>query len=534
MKNTQQPEVLIVGAGFAGMYALHRLQRLGYAAIVFEAGDDVGGTWFWNRYPGARCDVESIDYSYSFDQDLEQDWTWSERYPSQPELLAYARHVATRFELYDNIYFGTEITAADWDETTHRWTLTTTAGDTYCAPFCMMATGALSIPNIPEIPGLDTFAGKLVTTFDWPEELSDFTGERVGVVGTGSSGVQVIPEIAQTAEQLYVFQRTPSYSLPSVNRPLTSEESAAVKRNYPARRAAARDSFDGLPIDNSGLSACEVSERKRDAMYQEAYDNGAPFEFQSIFTDQLTDIDANTTAADFVAKTIEARVHDADTARTLIPTSYPIGTRRLCIDTDYYETFNRSHVTLVDLLDSPIDHIDSTAVVIDTTRYELDTLVLATGFDAVTGALNRIDIRGRHGQLLRDKWAAEISSYLGLMAHGFPNLFTISGPLSPSVLSNMMVTIEHHVAWITDCIDHLLRHDISHIEATAQAEAEWSQHAKAVADNTLYPLTDSWYMGANVEGKSHQLLPYAGGVGAYRRMTHEIAADNYRGFQLRS
>lgn len=534
MTTIKQPDVLIVGAGWAGMYALHRLRRLGYTALILEAGSDVGGTWYWNRYPGARCDIESTHYSYSFDEDLQQEWTWTERYPSQPELLAYAHHVAERFDLRKDIHFDTQVTNADWDPTNEYWTLATQDGENYSAPFCIMATGPLSAPKSPEISGLDSFSGSVLNTSNWPEDVSDFSKQRVAVIGTGSSGIQVIPEIAKTAEQLYVLQRTASYSLPAHNRPLKSDEIATAKEQYPELRNAARESFDGLAIPNRGLSAFDVVEEERDEIYQEVYAKGAPFEFQGTFTDQMTDIAANQTAAEFVAGKIEQRVDDPATAEALTPSTYPIATRRLCIDTDYYETFNRSNVKLIDLLSDPIDRVTEAGIKTEDHQYDVDTIVLATGFDAITGALNRIEIRGNNGQLLRDKWRDHISSYLGLMVNGFPNMFTVTGPLSPSVLSNMMVSLEHHVEWITDCIDYLSRKQVTTIEPTIEAELDWSKHANDVAEGTLFPQSDSWYMGANVEGKSRQMLPYVGGVGHYRQITNKIAAAGYRGFELHS
>lgn len=534
MTQQQSPDVLIVGAGWAGMYALQRLRSLGLSALVLEAGEDVGGTWYWNRYPGARCDVESLHYSYSFDNELQQEWTWTERYAAQPELLAYARHVAGRYDLRKDIHFGVRVTAAEFDEARHQWTLSTSDGQSYSARYCIMATGVLSVPKTPEIPGLDTFQGTVLSTFDWPEGEVDFTDQRVAVIGTGSTGIQVIPELAKTAKELLVFQRTPSYSLPAYNRPLTTAEVEETKRDYPALRAAARDSFDGLSIETSGKSALEVGSEEREEIFEAVYQEGSPFKFQATFIDQMTDLEANKKAADFVATKIAERVEDPMTAAALTPSGYPIATRRLCIDTDYYETFNQDNVQLVDLLQNPLVQATEGALETQAAHYPVDTIVLATGFDAITGALSQMNIRGTDGRLLRDKWSERISSYLGLMVHGYPNMFTVTGPLSPSVLSNMMVSIEHHVEWITDCISYLDNKGLSRIEPTAQAEAEWGEHVNEVADGTLFPLADSWYMGANVSGKSRQILPYVGGVGAYRRHTLEVAADDYRGFQLQA
>jgi cation diffusion facilitator CzcD-associated flavoprotein CzcO len=527
-----ETDVVIVGAGWAGMYALHRIRKLGLTAIVLEAGDDVGGTWYWNRYPGARCDVESLHYSYSFDEELQQEWNWTERYAAQPELLSYARHVAERYKLRKDIRFGVRITAADFDEEKSHWTLTDSEGATYTGRYCIMATGVLSAPKTPEIPGLEGFEGNLINTFDWPEGHKDFSGQRVAVIGTGSSGIQVIPEIAKTAQELFVLQRTPSYSLPAKNRALLPEEIETAKRGYAALREAARNSLDGLALENTGKSALEIDAEERERVFSQVYEEGSPFKFQGIFVDQMTNLEANATAAAFAARKIGERVDDPATAATLTPSGYPIATRRLCIDTGYYESFNRPNVTLVDLLKDPLERVSGSAIHTARRSYEVDTIVLATGFDAITGALTIMDIRGVGGILLRQKWQRKISSYLGLMVHGFPNLFTVTGPLSPSVLSNMMVSIEHHVQWITTCIGSLEERKIDRIEASAEAEEAWGQHVNEVADFTLFPMANSWYLGANVPGKSRQILPYVGGVGNYRKLTTQIAADGYRGFSL--
>lgn len=525
-------DVLIVGAGWAGMMALHRMRQLGLRAHIIEAAGDVGGTWYWNRYPGARCDVESIHYSYSFSEELQQEWTWTERYAAQPELLAYARHVADRFGLRQDITFNTRVDSAVFNEQDNTWAVRTNDGATLTARFCIMATGVLSAPKNLDIPGLESFGGEVYNTYDWPENGVDFTGKRVAVIGTGSSGIQTIPEVAKDAEHLYVFQRTPSYSLPAHNRPLTPEEIEAAKRDYPKLRARARGSFDGLLSETTGLSALEVDPQERERIYQEAYKQGLPFQFMSMFTDIPLDQEANATAARFVAKRIRERVGHAPIADALIPTSYPFATRRLCIDTDYYETFTRDNVTLVDLLQDPITTITATGVATSTETYEVDCLILATGFDAITGALSRMDIRGRNGLALKDKWADGARSYLGVAMAGFPNLFTVTGPQSPSVLSNMMVSIEQHVDWITDCLRHLVEHNSDCIEATAEAEEQWVTHVREISEHTLFPLSNSWYLGANVPGKPHVVLPYLGGVGAYRQVATDIAQDGYRGFTL--
>ena len=527
-------DVLIVGAGWAGMMTLYRMRQLGLRAHIIEAAGDVGGTWYWNRYPGARCDVESIHYSYSFSEELQQEWTWTERYAAQPELLAYARHVADRFNLRQDITFNTRVDSAVFNEQDNTWAVRTDDGATLTARFCIMATGVLSAPKALDIPGLDDFAGEVYNTYDWPEGGVDFTGKRVAVIGTGSSGIQTIPEVAEDAEHLYVFQRTPSYSLPAHNRPLTPEEIETTKQDYPKLRARARESFDGLLAETTGLSALEVDPQERERIYHEAYQAGLPFQFMSMFTDIALDQEANATAARFVAERIRERVGHAPIADALIPTSYPFATRRLCIDTNYYETFTRDNVTLVDLLQDPITTITATGVVTGEQAYEVDCIILATGFDAITGALNRMDIRGRDGLTVKEKWADGARSYLGVAMAGFPNLFTVTGPQSPSVLSNMMVSIEQHVDWITDCLRHLVEHDIDCIEATAEAEEQWVTHAREISEHTLFPLSNSWYLGANVPGKPHVVLPYLGGVGAYRQVATEIAQDGYRGFALHS
>jgi cation diffusion facilitator CzcD-associated flavoprotein CzcO len=529
---TTDHDVLIVGAGWAGMMALYRMRQLGLRAHIIEAAGDVGGTWYWNRYPGARCDVESIHYSYSFSEELQQEWTWTERYAAQPELLAYARHVADRFGLRQDITFNTRVDSAVFNGQDNTWTVRTDAGATLTARFCIMATGVLSAPKPLDIPGLESFSGEVYNTYDWPEGGVNFTGKRVAVIGTGSSGIQTIPEVAQDAEHLYVFQRTPSYSLPAHNRPLAADEVEAAKRDYPELRARARESFDGLLAETTGLSALEVDPQERERIYHEAYQKGLPFQFMSMFTDIPLDQEANATAARFVAERIRERVGHAPIADALIPTSYPFATRRLCIDTNYYETFTRDNVTLVDLLQDPITAITATGVTTSTETYEVDCLILATGFDAITGALNRMDIRGRDGLSVKEKWADGARSYLGVAMAGFPNLFTVTGPQSPSVLSNMMVSIEQHVDWITDCLRYLHEHHIDRIEATAEAEEQWVTHAREISEHTLFPLSNSWYLGANVPGKPRVVLPYLGGVGAYRQVASEIAQDGYRGFTL--
>jgi cation diffusion facilitator CzcD-associated flavoprotein CzcO len=534
MNENTNVDVVIVGAGWAGMMALYRMRQLGLSTRVIEAGADVGGTWYWNRYPGARCDVESIHYSYSFSDELQQDWTWSERYAAQPELLAYARHVADRFDLRRDITFNTKVESAVFDEAANTWTVASDRGETLTARFCIMATGVLSAPKQLDIAGAESFRGDIYNTYDWPEEQVDFTGKRVAVIGTGSSGIQAIPEIAREAGHVYVFQRTPSFSLPAFNRPLTATETEEAKSNYARIREQARNSLDGLALDTTDYSALELAKEERDRIYRQVYSEGSPFKFMNMFTDIATNLEANATAAEFVAERIRERVNHSPIADALIPTSYPFATRRLCIDTGYYETFTRDNVSLVDLLREPLETIYDHGITTSSGNYEVDCIVLATGFDAITGALGRLDIRGRDNLGLKDKWADGARSYLGLMVSGFPNLFTVTGPQSPSVLSNMFVSIEQHVEWISDCIAYLVKNDADSIEAAGQAEEEWVDHAREVSEFTLFPLSNSWYLGANVADKPRVVLPYLGGVGNYRRHTTEIAQDGYRGFNIRS
>ena len=527
----RQIDAVIVGAGFAGLYMLHRLRGLGVSAQVYEAGRDVGGTWYWNRYPGARCDVESLDYSYSFSDALQQEWRWTERYASQPEILRYADHVADRFDLRRDIQLETRVTAAVLDEATTRWTVETDRGQRVSAQFCLMATGCLSHAQVPAIAGLETFEGRWYHTGHWPHDGVDFTGQRVGVIGTGSSAIQSIPILARQAAHLFVFQRTPNYSIPARNGPLDPEHERQVKAHYAEFRRQARASRVGFVVERNDQSALAVSPEERQRAYEARWRRGG-LGFSAAFADLLTDQDANDTAAAFFRDRIRATVLDARVAEMLTPRDYPLGTKRLCVDTDYYETFNRDNVTLVDVRRAPIEAITARGLRTQDDVYALDSLVFATGFDAMTGALLSIDIRGRAGQPLREKWAAGPRTYLGLAVAGFPNLFAITGPGSPSVLSNMIVSIEQHVDWIADCIAYLRGRDRRGIEATPDAEAAWVAHVNEVGHATLYPRARSWYMGANVPGKPRVFMPYVGGVPVYRQICEAVAAKGYEGFTL--
>ena len=530
---TRSYDAVIVGAGFGGMYMLHHLRQRGISARVIEAADGVGGTWYWNRYPGARCDVESINYSFSFSPELEQEWRWSEKYSPQPEVLAYANHVADRFDLRKDIEFSTRVDGAVWDDAVGRWTLTTSNGDTISCQHYIMATGCLSHSKMPEVPGVESFEGKTYHTGHWPHEGVDFTGLRVGVIGTGSSAIQSIPLIAQQASHLTVFQRTPNFSMPAGNRQLSDDEVDAVKAVYPEHRAAARISGFGVPIEEPTMSALEATPEERDERFQEGWDQGNLVALLLAFNDIITNKEANDTAAEFIRNKIRSIVKDPQIAEDLCPFDHPVGTKRPCLDTGYYETYNRDNVTLVNLKRSPIECITSTGISTTDGQYEFDAIVFATGFDAMTGALVAVDITGRDGVTLKQKWDAGTRTYLGVAVAGFPNFYTITGPQSPSVFSNMMVSIEQHVDWIGDLIVHMRENDIAVMEATKDAEDFWTQHNTEVGDGTLYPLANSWYMGSNVPGKPRVLMPYIGGVGVYRGECDEIAQDGYRGFSRR-
>jgi cyclohexanone monooxygenase len=527
-----QIDAVVVGAGFAGLYQLYRLRELGLNTRVFDSAGDVGGTWYWNRYPGARCDIESMAYSYSFSSELEQEWTWSERYATQPEILRYANHVADRFDLRRDITFNTKVTSAVYDEAAHTWMVTTDTGETVTAQFVVMATGCLSTANLPSIPGIESFPGRVYHTGRWPHEGVDFTGRRVAVIGTGSSGIQSIPLIAEQAAELTVFQRTPNFTLPAGNRPLSEEEVRERKTRYAEFREELRNTKTGIIKLLTNHGALEVSPEEREVTYQAAWESGILAALTSVFTDTMISEAANETAAEFVRNKIRSIVTDPATAELLCARDYPIGTKRPCLDTDYYATYNNPHVQLVNLRETPIEEITEQGIRTSEQEHEFDAIVFATGFDAMTGALAAIDIRGKQGVALREKWAAGPRNYLGLVSAGFPNLFTVTGPLSPSVLTNMIVSIEHHVDWITDCITHLRDSALTEIDTTTEAENAWTEHVAEIAGGTLWPKAASWYMGANVPGKPRVFMVYLGGVPAYREKCSAVAAEGYAGFTL--
>ena len=529
-------DAVIVGAGFAGMYAIHKLRQQGFNVRSFEAGTGVGGTWYWNRYPGARCDVESMEYSYSFSPELQQEWQWTERYAGQAEILQYANHVADRFKLRDAIQFETRVVSGEFDPATNLWTITPDRGDVVQARFFIMAGGCLSLPRMPDFPGRDSFGGKLYHTGMWPHEGVDFQNMRVGVIGTGSSGVQAIPQIAAQAAHCTVFQRTPNFSLPAFNKAMDPQYERWYKRHYDARREKARYSTAGIanhPTPDKG--ALEVSPQERDQAYETSWAVGTTG-FTRTYKDISSNKQANDTMAEFVRNKIRNTVKDPAVAALLAPTDHFIGTKRICLDTGYFETYNRDNVSLVDVRKHPIQEITPKGLRTEATEYELDAIVFATGYDAVTGAVLNINIRTKDGtgggMSLAAKWTAGPRTYLGLMTAGFPNLFLITGPGSPSVLTNMITSIEHHVEWIAECLMHLREQGLQRMEATPEFENNWVEHVNAVADTTLYPLTNSWYTGANIPGKPRVFLPYIGGHGNYRMKCADVAFKGYEGFAL--
>ncbi|MFK7865636.1 MAG: flavin-containing monooxygenase [Pseudohongiellaceae bacterium] len=531
MEENKSFDVIVVGAGFAGLYALHKLKSLGFSVLVLETADDLGGTWYWNRYPGARCDVNSLEYSYQFSEELQQEWNWSEKYAPQSEILAYANHVAERFNLRPFIQFGTRVKSMKYDEESSTWHVATRHDKNFNANFCIMATGCLSKPNIPDIPGLDSFQGTQLHTGLWPKDRIEFSGKRVGIIGTGSSAIQSTPIIAETAERLTVFQRTPSFSVPAHNGPMNKTFEATVKADYPAFRAQNSQRYAALDNSPSSKSALTVSAAEREEIYEQRWQEGG-LPFLAAFKDLNVDRDANRTAVDFIHGKIESIVKDSKTALNLSPETL-LGCKRLCVDTDYYATFNRENVDLVSLEETPIKAVTPFGISTTEQDFELDMLILATGFDAMTGALLAIDIRGKDGQTLEQKWQDGPSNYLGLTVHGFPNFFTITGPGSPSVLANMVVAIEQHVEWIADCLLYLKKNDIQSIEAALDAETNWVNQVNKIADRTLLAHgCASWYTGANIPGKPRIFMPYLG-YPDYVSQCEDIASSGYKGFQLR-
>lgn len=554
---SERPDVLIVGAGFAGMYAIHRFRNQGLKVLALEAGSDVGGTWYWNRYPGARCDVPSLEYSYGFSEELAQEWDWPEVFSAQPDILRYANHVADRFDLRRDIRFNTRVTSVAYQEAANVWRLETESGETFEARYCVMATGCLSVPNTPDIPGAGNFGGRVLHTGMWPKEPVDLSGKRVAIIGTGSSGVQAIPELAREASHLTVFQRTPVYTVPANRKAMRAAVQDEFRANFRQIRDMQQNNAGGVsgfrPVKSTSRSERAADralnlpsavpmapeqgsmgildlteEQRRDLVRTRGL--GVLLAFRDAYTNPEANEAANAAFRDGIRDI----VRDPDTAEALCPTTYGLGCKRQVLDRDYYETFNRDNVTLVDVYRSPIEEITATGLRTDDAEFEFDVLVYATGFDAMTGALLRSHITGRNGVRLADKWAHGPIMYLGLALSDCPNLFTVTGPGSPSVLCNMLVAIEQHVNWIGDCIGYMREHGHDRIEALPEAEHEWVAHVNAVAEGTMYtsPSCNSWYLGANIPGKPRIFMPYVGGYPRYRERCEQVAANDYEGFRF--
>jgi len=523
-------DAIVVGAGFAGMYMLHRLRGLGFSARVFEAGGGVGGTWYWNRYPGARCDVESLQYSFSFSEELDQEWSWSEKYSPQPEILDYANHVADRFDLRSQIVFDTRVTAATFDESAGQWLIETDRGDKVTAKFCIMAVGCLSAPNRPAFAGMSDFRGPIYHTGEWPHEGVDFTGLRVGVIGTGSSAIQSIPIIAQQASELTVFQRTATWSVPAWNERLSAEYLKEAKAHYPELRAKARARPTGFYFLFNAQPALQASEAERERLYEEAWERGG-LPFLGAFGDLLFEKEANDTIADFARSKIRGIVKDPATVELLSPQNV-FGCKRLCVDTNYFETYNLPHVKLVDVSRTPIERFTADGIMVDGTEHKFDAIVSATGFAAMTGSFDKIAITGRGGQTLAEKWQAGPRAYLGLASEGFPNLFMITGPGSPSVLASMIQAIEQHVDWLADCLGHMRETGAGTIEAVREDEDDWVAHVNDVSTVSLRSTCSSWYVGANIPGRPRVFMPYIGGFPVYVQKCNAVMNSGYDGFVL--
>ena len=526
-------DALVIGAGFAGLYQLLCLRdRLGLSVKALEAGGGVGGTWYWNRYPGARCDSESHVYWYTFSPELMREWEWSERYPGQAEIMRYLNFAADRFDLKRDIHFNTRVTSAHYDEAANRWRVRTEQGETYVVKFLVTAVGCLSTANVPNFPGLKDFKGDWYHTGEWPHEGVDFTGKRVGMIGTGSTGIQAAPVIAAQARHLTVFQRTANYSVPARNVPLTPEFKQYVKQHAEGIRTTTHETLNGMGFRIEDRKAVETSAEEREKIYEAAWERGG-LQFRATFQDMLIDKAANDTAADFIKRKIRTIVKDPRTAALLSDIDHPYAAKRPPIDTDYFETYNRSNVTLVDVKTAPIEAITAGGVRTAEAEYPLDIIVFATGFDAMTGPMLRMDIRGRDGLALKGVWESGPRNYLGLQIAGFPNLFTITGPGSPSVLCNMPVAIEQHADWITNCIDYMRTKGMERIEAKPGSVEKWVAEVNEVANRTLLPQAKhSWYLGANIPGKPSVFMPYAGGMVRYREICQEVAARDYEGFDL--
>ncbi|MFJ8236201.1 flavin-containing monooxygenase [Ureibacillus sp. NPDC094379] len=529
---TANVDAVVIGAGFSGLYMLYRLREAGLSTRVYETADGVGGVWYWNRYPGARCDSESICYNYTFSEELYNEWSWSSRFPEQPEILRYLNFVADKFDLHSDINFSTRVTSASYDEGSKRWLIQTDQGDQITAKYFITGVGCISTANVPNIKGLDNFEGEWYHTGHWPHEKVDFAGKRVGLIGTGSSGIQSIPVIAKEAKNLTVFQRTPQFSVPAKNHPYTPEFLQKSKENYHEIKRIMRNTVGGMAMYYGERSVLDDTPEERKKVLEAAWEKGG-WAILFAYNDLLVNEEGNKLVAEFVRSKIREIVKDPETADKLVPDHY-YGTKRAIIDTDYFETYNRENVSLVDVKKAPIEEITSKGIRTTDGEYELDVIVFATGFDGMTGSLFKIDIKGKNGVSLKEKWenGAKTKTYLGLTTAGFPNLFMLTGPESPSVLGNMPAAIEQHVEWVMDCINHLHQNEVEVFEAKPEAEETWSQHCRELADATLYTKTESWYTGANIEGKARGFQIYVGGYNGYRKICDEIASKGYEGFSL--
>lgn len=525
-------DAVVVGGGFSGVYALHKLREIGLSVRGFEAGRDVGGTWYWNTYPGARCDVESLEYSYGFSNKIQQEWNWSHRFSFQPDIQSYIAHVAEETGVRSLISFETRVISQAYDSDSQTWTVKTDKGEKIICRFCIMATGNLSVPLYPDIPGLDEYQGDKYHSGLWPKEKVDFTGKRVAVFGTGATGIQIIPEVAKQAAHLYVMQRSPNFTLPAGNRRLSEEEIEGFKKDYPEHRKRARQHVFGVAgVPEPTTSVLELTEEESRERFEELWANGGSINFQIAFTDLMRDEKANKRLADFVRAKIRETVKDRETAEKLCPYDHPIGAKRICIDTGYYETFNRENVDLISLRDNPVKRITPAGILTEQGEIEVDAIIFATGFDAITGAMTHIDITGRDGLKLADKWKERPSAYLGFAVANFPNMFVITGPGSPSVKSNMVLSIEQHVELAADTISYMQENGLGAIEAQVGAENDWVDYVSEVANKTLYVKADSWYTGANVPGKPRMFVPFVGGVNTYRLACEDVKKNGFRGFR---
>jgi cation diffusion facilitator CzcD-associated flavoprotein CzcO len=528
-KTARRVDAIVIGAGFGGLYAIHRLRGMGLSVVGVEAGGDVGGVWYWNRYPGARCDVFSIDYSYSFSDEIQQEWSWSEEYSAQPEILAYANFVADKLNLRKYFNFNTRVQSATFDDARGLWVISTDTGEVFESTFCIMATGPLSIPKEVDIAGVEDFKGKIYRSAKWPHDAVDFAGQRVGVVGTGSSGIQIVSTVAEQAEQLFVFQRTPSFTFPMRNKPLTPEYCDQIKAHYKEIRENTRNNFTGGTRPMSTRPLFSVTREEREELLEDAWRRGGRV-LMGLFSDALTNPEANEIIAEFVRGKIGEIVHDPQTAECLKPRGYPIFSRRPCLDTNYYEAFNRPNVHLIDCLKDPIERLTAHGVQTRERDLELDTVILAIGYDGLTGAMLAIDIRGRNGVSLADKWRDGAKSYLGLAIEGFPNLFMVCGATGPSALANIVILNEENGDWIGNCIEYMRERGFSTIEAQAEAEAKWVLNVAQLANKSLIPKANTWYTGSNIKGKPHVFPIYTGGLNRYREICNAVAGDDYRGF----